>query len=95
MDSSQIAQALGLMASAFKLLEDGMNTQSPAPTVAAPEGEILTCKGAAELLHLHPKIVERRARAGQLLAFRLPGTRGWRFKRAELLRWVEEGRKAA
>jgi len=94
-NNAKIAEAFALVSSALKLLEEGIKAADPPTKVAAVEGEILNCKGAAELVHLHPKIVERRAREGEMPAFRLPGMRGWRFKRSELLAWLEEGRKAA
>lgn len=53
-----------------------------------PESDILTREQAAALLQVHPKMVTRYVREKGLPGVKLG--RDWRFKRAELVRWVEQ-----
>lgn len=65
-------------------------------TRTVPESDILDSDGASKLLHYSVKMVERRARNGELPALRLPGTRKWRFQRTALLAWLKtSGQKVA
>jgi len=50
---------------------------------------LLDCDEAARLLHLHPKTVERLARAGQIPAYKI-GKR-WLFRASELDGWLSSG----
>lgn len=60
-----------------------------AATTVPPPADILDSDGAAALLCLGKKKVERMARAKELPAFRLG--REWRFRRAEIVAWLERG----
>lgn len=51
--------------------------------------DVLTVKEAAEFLRCSPDTVKRRARAGELPASKIG--RAWRFRRADLDRWLAEG----
>lgn len=51
--------------------------------------QLLGCDEAARLLHLHPKTVERLARAGQIPAYKI-GKR-WLFRASELDGWLSSG----
>ena len=51
--------------------------------------QLLYCDEAARLLHLHPKTVERLARAGQIPAYKI-GKR-WLFRASELDGWLSSG----
>ncbi len=51
--------------------------------------DMLTAAEAAELLHLHPKHVQRMARAGRLPATRVG--RKWLFPRHQLEAWLARG----
>jgi len=50
---------------------------------------LLDCHEAARLLHLHPKTVERLARARQIPAYKI-GKR-WLFRASELDGWLGSG----
>jgi excisionase family DNA binding protein len=56
------------------------------PPAAAPR-EVLTAEEAGELLGMHPKVVIRYT-ATRALPGRKVG-RVWRFRRTELLQWIE------
>ena len=55
-------------------------------TMAEPQGEILTLDEVAAYLKAGKRTVYRLAAEGKLPAFKLGGT--WRFRRAELDRWI-------
>lgn len=57
-------------------------TAAPLPT------DILTLEQAADLLWCSKETVRQRAAAGEIPARRLGG---WRFSRAALLKWMEQG----
>jgi len=50
--------------------------------------EIMTGHEVAEYLKLHPETVQRLAKRGDLSAFRLGSD--WRFRRADIDRWIEK-----
>ena len=50
--------------------------------------EILTLKEVAEYLKLAEKTAYRLAAEGKLPGFKVGGS--WRFKREDVLRWIEE-----
>ena len=50
--------------------------------------EILTLKEVAEYLKLAEKTAYRLALAGKLPGFKVGGS--WRFKREDVLQWIEE-----
>lgn len=54
----------------------------------AASGEVLTREEAAALLRLHPASLGRLASSGRVPASRVGQT--WRFRRSELLAWLEE-----
>lgn len=54
--------------------------------MAAPEGEILTLEEVAAYLKAGKRTVYRLAQNGKIPAFKLGGS--WRFRRAELDRWI-------
>jgi len=54
-----------------------------------PEGEILTLDEVALYLKAGKRTVYRLAQRGEIPAFKLGGT--WRFRRAELDRWIAAG----
>jgi excisionase family DNA binding protein len=54
--------------------------------------EVLTREQAAELLQVHPSVVVRYVRRDGLPGHKLGAE--WRFRRSELLRWLD-GRKGA
>ncbi len=54
--------------------------------MSAVEGEILTLDEVAAYLKAGKKTVYRLAQQGQIPGFKLGGT--WRFRRAELDRWI-------
>lgn len=98
MNSTKIAAALRGIAAAHVALADAIESEDEkfASSPAEPPSEVLDSEGAGRIVGLHPKLVERRARSGEIPAHKLPGTRKWRFMRADLLRWLEEnGRRAA
>lgn len=53
------------------------------------EGEILTLDDVALYLKAGKRTVYRLAQKGEIPAFKLGGT--WRFRRAELDRWIAAG----
>jgi excisionase family DNA binding protein len=58
--------------------------------------EILDRDEAAKMLAMHPKVLTRRARKGEIPALRLPGVKSWRFRRSELESWLKtEARRSA
>lgn len=50
--------------------------------------QILTVKQVAEYLKVNERTVYRMATAGKLPAFKVGAS--WRFKQAEIERWIEE-----
>lgn len=54
--------------------------------MADPEGEILTLDEVAAYLKAGKRTVYRLAQQGAIPAFKLGGS--WRFRRAELDRWI-------
>jgi len=54
--------------------------------MADPEGEILTLDEVAVYLKAGKRTVYRLAQGGDIPAFKLGGS--WRFRRAELDRWI-------
>lgn len=54
--------------------------------MADPEGEILTLEEVAAYLKAGKRTVYRLAQNGKIPAFKLGGS--WRFRRAELDRWI-------
>ena len=76
-------------ARALRALADALEAPDPSvvPALAAqPVSDILTCKTAAEIVHMHPKVVARMAQRKELPAFKIH--RSWRFRRGELLQWI-------
>ncbi len=57
--------------------------------MSEPEGEILTLDEVALYLKAGKRTVYRLAQKGEIPAFKLGGT--WRFRRAELDRWIAAG----
>lgn len=55
-----------------------------------PTEEVLSVEGAAALLGWRPRTVRLKAKAGGLPAFKPPGSSGWRFRRGELLAWMQK-----
>lgn len=53
--------------------------------------EILTLKEVAEYLKLAEKTAYRLAAEGKLPGFKVGGS--WRFKREDVLQWIEEQKK--
>jgi excisionase family DNA binding protein len=53
--------------------------------------EILTLKEVAEYLKLTEKTAYRLAAEGKLPGFKVGGS--WRFKREDVLKWIEEQKK--
>ena len=54
----------------------------------APDADrLMTCSQVAELLHLHPKTVERWARDGKLPCIRV--ARMIRFRSSDIASWAE------
>ena len=53
--------------------------------------EILTLKEVAEYLKLAEKTAYRLAAEGKLPGFKVGGS--WRFKEADIERWIEENKK--
>jgi excisionase family DNA binding protein len=51
------------------------------------DGPVLDAKQAAELLGAHVETVRRMARRGDIPSYKMG--KDWRFKREELMRWVE------
>ena len=58
-----------------------------------PEDEVLTIKEVAALLKIGEKTAYAMAQNGELPAFKVRGQ--WRFRRADLLEWIEEQKRAA
>ncbi len=54
--------------------------------------EILTLKEVAEYLKLAEKTAYRLAAEGKLPGFKVGGS--WRFKREDVLHWIEEKKRA-
>jgi excisionase family DNA binding protein len=59
-------------------------------TPALPD--ILTCKDAAALLSMHPKVIARMAQSKELPAFKIH--RSWRFRRVQVLQWLASHQEA-
>ncbi|MFT4101018.1 MAG: helix-turn-helix domain-containing protein [Burkholderiaceae bacterium] len=57
--------------------------------MSEPEGEILTLDEVALYFKAGKRTVYRLAQKGEIPAFKLGGT--WRFRRAELDRWIAAG----
>ncbi|MCG7570770.1 helix-turn-helix domain-containing protein [Pseudoalteromonas sp. CNC9-20] len=55
--------------------------------------EILTLKEVADYLKLAEKTAYRLAAEGKLPGFKVGGS--WRFKREDILQWIEEQKKRA
>jgi excisionase family DNA binding protein len=55
--------------------------------------EILTLKEVADYLKLAEKTAYRLAAEGKLPGFKVGGS--WRFKREDVLQWIEEQKKRA
>jgi len=51
--------------------------------------KILTLDEAAQLLRLHPEVLRRKARKGEIPAAKVG--RQWRFRLQRLLEWLDEG----
>ena len=66
--------------------------RSALETVGAPDvhGEILTREQVAELIQVHPAVVTRYAHRRGLPGFKLG--REWRFRRGEVMKWLEASR---
>lgn len=82
MNASAVAKALRELADAIEQPAD-----EDRPAFVAP-AEILDCAGAGALLGWHSKSVERKARTGEIPAFKVG--REWRFRRADLLEWLAQ-----
>jgi excisionase family DNA binding protein len=69
-----------------------INTLIPepqAPNSSAPEHQpILDSEEAAALLKIHPKTLQRMARAGEIPGFQIGKL--WRFRTAKLHEWLDE-----
>jgi excisionase family DNA binding protein len=76
-------------ARALRDLADAIEATDKTATTALASAalpDILTCKDAAALLSLHPKVIARMAQRKELPAFKIH--RSWRFRRAHVLQWV-------
>ena len=51
---------------------------------------IMTAVQAAEFLSVHPEYLRQMVRDGRVPAHKIPGGRGWRFLRDELVDWIRE-----
>ncbi len=51
--------------------------------------DVMTLQETAEYLRLHPVTLRSKARKGQIPASKIG--RQWRFSRAQLLAWIEQG----
>ena len=49
---------------------------------------IMTAVQAAEFLSVHPEYLRQMVRDGRVPAHKIPGGRGWRFLRDELVEWI-------
>ena len=58
------------------------------PRELSDYGPVLNTKEAARLLHLHEESLRVFVREGKLPCHRLPGGRGMRFLRDELIEWL-------
>ncbi len=91
---SKVADALRVQAAALVALADALELELATPAgTADPPADVLDSRAAGKLLGLHPKVVERRARAGEIPAHQLPGGRKWRFMRADVMAWREQHTK--
>ena len=63
-----------------------ISTLGNGAAMAGPEGEILTLEEVAAYLKAGKRTVYRLAQDGKIPAFKLGGS--WRFRRAELDRWI-------
>lgn len=63
-----------------------ISTLGKGAAMADPEGEILTLEEVAAYLKAGKRTVYRLAQEGKIPAFKLGGS--WRFRRAELDRWI-------
>lgn len=67
-------------------LEELVERAAAKAIAARPSDEVLATEEAAALLKLHPKVLERKARDGEIPADRLG--REWRFRRTAILDWL-------
>jgi excisionase family DNA binding protein len=51
---------------------------------------IMTAVQAAEFLSVHPEYLRQMVRDERVHAHKIPGGRGWRFLRDELVDWIRE-----
>lgn len=51
---------------------------------------IMTAVQAAEFLSVHPEYLRQMVRDERVPAHKIPGGRGWRFLRDELVDWIRE-----
>ncbi|MBP9114948.1 MAG: helix-turn-helix domain-containing protein [Acidimicrobiia bacterium] len=51
---------------------------------------IMTAVQAAEFLSVHPEYLRQMVRDDRVPAHKIPGGRGWRFLRDELVDWIKE-----
>lgn len=82
MNLAHAARALRDLADAIEATDKAATTALASPALP----DILTCKDAAALLSMHPKVIARMAQRKELPAFKIH--RSWRFRRAQVLQWV-------
>ncbi len=51
---------------------------------------IMTAVQAADFLKVHPEYLRQMVRDGRVPAHKIPGGRGWRFLRDELVEWIRQ-----
>lgn len=51
---------------------------------------IMTAVQAADFLKVHPEYLRQMVRDGRVPAHKIPGGRGWRFLRDELVDWIRQ-----
>jgi excisionase family DNA binding protein len=69
-------------------LDDPTPPSQALPPRRAEFPPVLTTALAAELLQVHAESLRKMVRAGRIPCHRLPGGRGMRFLRDELLEWL-------
>lgn len=70
-----------------------MATQTIVASSATPFEPLLNSREAAELLHVHYKTLERKARRGEVPAYQIAGR--WYFRASELDGWLKSQLKSA
>ncbi len=70
-----------------------MTTQTIAASAAQPFEPLLDSRDAAELLHIHHKTLERKAREGEIPGYKIAGR--WYFRASELDGWLRSQLQSA